>query len=352
MANPSAFRRCSAATMSLSRPKQKRLQNFEGAPRGPMEELVNSEKPFFLKPVKITTNNRRLEVLPGMYHYKVQVNPIARNVVALELVEYSIPRTLAPPFLFRNHFILGLFHTTSALPSKTFDIFLPAEYLVYDVPTEPAISYTSVLTRLLNEAIINDSTYGSIVQFVTIPNPQRKTSVGLLTLTEESGLADGSVGFQFIFQDPLLPLDDVPWQLMGFGQVNYESTLVSTIALYPPLQLLASNNEVDLNPWRTVDVYVREISSEVPVARLFSNSEEYTTVQNDTSYPTRFLPQMLRKLEELTIDVVIGGTEYPSDLAEHDFTFLAYVVHQEHEIGDYVKTGFRMGGAPANALIR
>jgi hypothetical protein len=301
----------------------------------PLQQSVDGAKTY-IKTTRVSTSNLTEAPPSGSYFYSVQLPLSIQNVVGIELSEWTLPQSLAPPFLFANQFQIVLHGP--ALADETFDILLGDNYYVYNYPSAPANSYVDMVAQVLNDAVQTSAVYGPKVAFSVAALANETTSISLETIPYGGWAGPGSLTFDLIFTT----IKDSPAKFMGFSQLDYSSVsqLNSSSVL---VQNITSNALVDLAPFRYVTLSLAEIPEARPLATIYLKNERFSTVRNVGYTPVRFLTNPLRTMSTLTVDIRLENGRRPTSFAEHDFTFIVYSLSNEVEtLPEYNKHVFSL----------
>jgi len=263
------------------------------------------------------------------YKYVQRLENALSNVIGMELVDFVVPRNIAPPFAFENQFRLTL--SGGFLPPKTYTVTLPDRMYLYSAPNEPLNSYVDMLSAILNDVIASDVDWVDKARFISFTDSRQRTSLALVSLFYGGWAGDGSLGFTLDFT-----IANSPYTQMGFTEATFTSALATNIVALPPVQLLTSPSPTALKPFRYIDVFVDEFRDFSPFARIYIDPELDSVVRNNTSQPTRLLWKPLRRLNTISVEIKLPNRQYPISVDTHDLTFVVFtsdVIDEKAEAG-------------------
>lgn len=297
---------------------------------------------------KVGTVNRATNVSEGQYQYVVNLPEHVSNVVGIEVEQWKFPRSLAPPFQFKNTFTLRVKGpaedavTSSVIPPETFSVTLPPEYMMYQNKSQAANSYVTTLARVLNKTVKETvgSNYRDKVFFTAIPMPDAKTTVTMDTIPY-TGASGSPIRFELDFTN-----ENSPAEIMGFRNANYTSVeSPEYVGVAGNVQTVVSAAPANLNFYRYVNVFVEEVKENYPLATLYTNPGGERTTRSMTSYPSRILRSAIQRLSRLTVTLRLSNGEFPVDTDPHDLMFVIFYLDTQNTMPGNSKQAYQLASA-------
>ncbi len=290
----------------------------------------------YIKPVKVyvdsgtaianTSNPRN-----GAYDYQVILPEQYDKIAAVKLVGWNLPNNLAPSFIApigttqagNNKVDFSLQDLALVIPTVVFSFDWPETSYAYSNIVSTTSSYIDALAQLMNDAIASDPNWGGgVAVFSAVADTLERTR---LQITGTNGTNT---------QLNLLFLTGANARNSAYDQMGFLNTANVSSSVVSGVQELMSPLPTELNPFRYVDIYLKEFPEMRPVERVYFTNLLYGgTTRNNFSAAVPFLTsERARKIERLTVSLRLKNGIVPLALnRDHDLTFLLYLVSPENE---------------------
>lgn len=321
-----------------------------------MPLLDSNGNPAYIRPVKIHVDSADAIATQGAarngaFDYKVQLTEIYDKVVGIKLTAWDIPNSMAPSFIGATTQKPGNnivdFTLTDPLNrlgqgagfSTVFSFTWPEQSYTYENVVEPWTSYVDALPQLMNAAIVGDANWGGEVRFIGATDANEKTVIQAEAQTAGSFTATDEANLTFLFGSGL-NITNSAYDQMGFAQ-NIDIASISVDGV----QQIASPNPTSLNPFRYVDISLKQFPELNPIERVYFTNVLYGgTTRNDFSNTVTFLTdERPRRVEQFDVSLRLRNGVVPLSLnKDHALTFTLYLLSPENEVPSWAKQVFTL----------
>lgn len=296
-------------------------------------------------------STQRLNTSKDEFDVNIELtNGAVRDVQAVEVVDYNIPRSIAPTFVEEtatsagNNIIDVLMVRVSTSASLQFVVTIP-----------PNSTYTSAttlatdLTALINTAMDAQGdpffNTANLVQWTVtalLYEPTVSPTAGTFSAVITENTVEGTIYGYWLFRTGPNARNN-PGRVLGFDPtqdttINPFSTVLNSV--YAPRGIRFA----DLRPFHYVDVFVDQaeagLGARLPVARIFLTDEDDAWRRTDT-LPTgaRLLAPPIRYAEQIRVYLLLQGGVKPVTTAKHgwDLTLELSLVSQEGSVPSWME---------------
>lgn len=300
----------------------------------------------YIKPVKVHVDSGTAIASTsapanGAFDYEVILDSIYDKIVAVRLVGWNLPNNLAPSFIApvgltqagNNKVDFSLQDLALVIPAAVFSFDWPETSYTYSNIVNPSTSYIDALAQLMNDAVASDPNWGGgVVVFSSVSDTLERTR---LQITGTNGTNT---------QLNLLWFSGANAKNSAYDQMGFLNTSNVSSAVVAGVQEITSPLPTELNPFRYVDIFVRQFPELKPVERIFFTNLLYggTTRNNFSSAVPFLVSDRPREVGRLTISLRLKNGIVPLALnRDHDLTFLLYVLSPEvQKIPDWAEQKF------------
>lgn len=300
----------------------------------------------YIKPVKVYVDSGNAiastsAISNGAFDYEVILDSEYDKVVAVKLVGWNLPNNLAPSFIApvgltqagNNKVDFSLEDIAAIIPTTVFSFDWPETSYTYSNIVNPSASYIDAIAQLLNDAISSDPDWGGgVAVFSSVSDTLERTR---LQITGTNGTNT---------QLNLLWLTGTNAKNSAYDQMGFLNTANVSSAIVSGVQEITSPQPTDLNPFRYVDISVKQFPELRPMERVYFTNVLYGgTTRNNFSSAVQFLTSdRPRKVNRLTVSLRLKNGVVPLALnRDHDLTFLLYVLSPEiGKIPDWAEQKF------------
>lgn len=298
----------------------------------PLEREKTRENYIKVQKLYVSSADRN-ENSKGPYEYQIDLDTEIQYVVGIEITGFNFPSEIAPSFVRKGANFNGTnvvdFELQAGALEKVFTFEWPEKKFSYENVAVPYLSYVQTLQQLMNNAIQNDPDFGyggaNEAIFLSYLDPEEVTSVAVF--------GSGVTGFRFLFASGPNS-DDSAFNAMGYNKSDTAFTLNEN-----------GPGRVNLQPFRYIDVNVKEAQEFKPLKRIYTtNNLYYGTVRNDPSITrTRLLSsQPILRLKKLNVSITLEGGVVPPIFQglDHEITFTIFSIANETFVPDWVRQVF------------
>lgn len=282
------------------------------------------------------------------FTYEAQLPEVIDDVIAIELVEWSLPSDIIPTFYPTTTQVAGnnkldftLTNTDISGTAGSFTVTFPTKYYMYENYNDPNRDYNVIVAKLMNEAIDANPTWAGKVRITLVPQAFYNTL--FIVSTVGSGLPTSSTTTLRLLFATGANSATSSYKVMGWTSKVDVTSSASLLSLPVGSQAISSPSIVQLRVALFLDVYVLE-SPQKPMARIFFTEVAY--IQNE--YATEAIAGFEidkdnppRRLDKLNIrlryqnDLDPGAFSDGEIIAPHYFTF--HIISLKNEISSKPK---------------
>ena len=305
------------------------------------------------KIVQVRSKDRVADQSRTKFDFTYKLDEEIENVVAIEVIGWSIPDNLAPTFLGRYDTILGN-NASGAVRSnfpgrRTFTLRVYAtnniDYVDLPCDMEAAnlatfdYSYCNIPVSSL-QATLGDIIDATLTEYgdsnVNSTNTDFSVQVvnyrvAIMFWETTSGLQN-PVRSQLILTDAGYEASDAAGPVLGFDNGTVTESVLTTAysgVASGTNQAIIAPYKYNLQYDRYVNIHLKEVSEFDPLTQIYLRRTEYDRpfIQSRVDPLTRLIPNSLRRLKQLSIRLTIGDDHLPPNAASPDYELVFEVTY-------------------------
>lgn len=276
--------------------------------------------------------------------FKVRLNDIFSNVVAIEMENYQVPLTAVSQFTDGQYIDFRLRNPSIFGGNwKNLTVIIPIKPVIYNTPQLPNADLISTLFESFSTVILKDPDFGSKCDVIPLPQTDESLTLVCRTLAYPP-LATwpgyGSTECELLFGTGANKEKSAALTL-GFDPIDY---------LFSPLTILGTLFQVQTSPYgalinkfRYLDVFLDEVPEFQPFQRIYLPTiTSYSTSLPENAGRVRFLRQPIRTLRELTIRLRLPKGVKPFTPQEYFFSFRVFTLNSSFMVPDSQKNRLKL----------
>jgi hypothetical protein len=294
--------------------------------------LLDTDRPLYLRRERVFVDSHARDEARSRDEFTVSV-PLPRaveNVQAIELVDYNVPRDIAPTFVASrpgvpgNNLLdvqmerAGTGHTLEF----TVELDTDTRYSSYEALVESVADQISDAMDAQGDAYFATSNDVVVKRADNVAEVTTGAEMGFVHIYIEHETAPEQLNLRFLFGSGP-SRGKGPELVLGFDEG--EDTLVVDAGTdffgTGPIVEMRAYKIAALTPFRYVDVFVEEargaLGYSTPLARIPLVDESYLRAGTRTDRP-RLLSRPIRRLDRLSVSLRLQGDRLPSASTSHD----------------------------------